>query len=291
MRIRIDPADFRLRPGARPRLRSRPTLIEPCYRSKEDYRQRLKTRIAELAELQARLQAEARSSLLLVLQGQDASGKDSAIKHVLSGLNPQSCRVASFKPPTRDELQHDFLWRAVYALPKRGQIGIFNRSHYEEVLVVRVHPEILKAERLPVSSLRNLWSGRFRSIVEWERHLVRNGTRIVKVFLHISKDLQRRRFLRRIENPAKNWKMDPADLRERRWWDAYERAYEDCLAATGIREAPWHIVPADDKHTVRLILAQILLEELRGLRLRPPRPDRAQRRELQAVRRKLSRAA
>jgi PPK2 family polyphosphate:nucleotide phosphotransferase len=288
---RIRPADFRLRPGARPRLRRRPTRIPPCYRSKADYERRLKQGIAELAELQARLQADARSSLLLVLQGQDASGKDSAIKHVLSGLNPQACRVASFKPPTREELQHDFLWRAESALPARGQLGIFNRSHYEEVLVVRVHPEILKAENLPVSSRRHLWSGRFRSIVDWERHLTRNGTRLVKVFLHLSKDRQRRRFLKRIDDPAKNWKMDPADLRERRWWDAYERAYEDCLAATGIREAPWHVVPADDKRNVRLILAEILLEALRGLKLRSPRPSARRRRELQAVRRKLRRGA
>jgi PPK2 family polyphosphate:nucleotide phosphotransferase len=291
MKERIAPADFRLRPRSRPRLRSRPTRIKPCYRSKADYEQGLKQRIAELAELQARLLAAGRHSLLLVLQGQDASGKDSAIKHVLSGLNPQNCRVVSFKPPTRKELQHDFLSRAEYALPERGQIGVFNRSHYEEVLVVRVHPEILKAENLPVSSLRNLWSGRFRSIVEWEKHLVRNGTRIVKVFLHLSRECQRRRFLQRIKNPAKNWKMDPADLRERRWWDAYERAYEDCLAATGCREAPWHIVPADDKRNVRLILAEVLLEALRALKLRTPQPDARRRRELQAVRRKLSRGA
>ncbi|HVW20180.1 MAG TPA: PPK2 family polyphosphate kinase [Opitutaceae bacterium] len=289
MKLRIAPAEFRLRPGARPRLRERPSRSGALYRDKLDYRRRLRERIGELAELQGRLQADARSSLLLVLQGQDASGKDSAIKHVLSGLNPQSCRVVSFKPPSPQELRHDFLWRVEYALPERGEIGVFNRSHYEEVLVVRVHPEILKAENLPFASVRNLWSGRFRSIVDWERHLARNGTRIVKVFLHVSKGRQRRRFLKRIDDPGKNWKMDPADLSERRRWDAYERAYEDCLAATSIREAPWYIVPADDKWNVRLILAEILLEAMRGLRLKVPRPGPRRLRELRSARRRLSR--
>ena len=291
MKERIDPAKFRLRPGRKVQLARCRTKIRPFYRSEEDYAQRLKENVAELAELQARLQADGRSSLLLILQGQDASGKDSAIKHVLSGLNPETCRVASFKTPTREELEHDFLWRVNRALPGRGQIGIFNRSHYEEVLVVRVHPEILKAQKLPVASIRDLWTGRFRSIVEWERHLARNGTRIVKVFLHVSKERQRERFLKRIENPAKNWKMDPADLRERQWWSAYVRAYEECLPATSFREAPWHIVPADDKRNARLILAELLLEALRGFKLRPPRPSPDWRRKLQTVRRKLKRGA
>jgi PPK2 family polyphosphate:nucleotide phosphotransferase len=219
----------------------------------------------------------------------DASGKDGTIRHIMSGVNPQGCEVFSFKQPGPAELAHDFLWHATGRLPQRGRIGIFNRSYYEEVLVVRVHPELLAAQHLPAAVLASpdLWQERYESIVAWEAHLHRNGTRIVKIFLHLSKAEQRNRFLQRIEEPEKNWKFNPADARERQFWNRYQEAYEHCLSATSTRTAPWHVVPADDKDDARLIISRIVIEALQGLELKYPRSGKAQRRQLAAIRKAL----
>jgi PPK2 family polyphosphate:nucleotide phosphotransferase len=221
----------------------------------------------------------------------DAAGKDSIIKHVMSGINPQGCQVFSFKHPSATELDHDFLWRTTTCLPERGRIGIFNRSYYEEVLIVRVHPEILRAHRLPEEAYtdRNLWQRRYQSIVEHERHLHRNGTRIVKFFLHVSKEEQRKRFLARIDDPKKNWKFSASDVAERALWKDYMRAYEDCLSATSTDQAPWYAVPADDKPNARLIVSQVVLETVNGLKMRYPTPDSARIKELQRIRKTLLR--
>src|ERR1700733_278565 len=199
----------------------------------------------------------------------DAAGKNGAIKHVMSGINPQGCEVFSFKHPSAEELEHDFLWRAVCRLPERGRIGIFNRSYYEEVLIVRVHPDILRAENLPDKLLdpKSLWTQRYRSITDFEEHLHRNGTRIVKIFLHLSKNEQRKRFLDRIDEPDKNWKFSLADIHERKYWKHYTKAYEECLHATSTHHAPWYVVPADDKENARLIVSRIVLDALEDLKM------------------------
>jgi PPK2 family polyphosphate:nucleotide phosphotransferase len=227
--------------------------------------------------------------VFLIVQGMDTAGKDGVIKHVMSGVNPQGCQVFSFKQPSAEELKHDFLWRTTCRLPERGQIGIFNRSYYEEVLVVRVHPEILRAQGLPDELLdeKTLWPGRYRSIVDLEQHLHRNGTQVIKVFLHLSKDEQRNRLLERIDQPEKNWKFSPNDIKERELWTSYMRAYEECLSATNTMSAPWYIVPADDKHNARLIISRILLEALKRLKMSYPEADKARREELKSIRKQL----
>ncbi len=286
----IDISPFRLRPSHKVDLKKRPTCVDPFYRSKSDYASLLAAQIETLSERQNLLYADNRYALLLIFQAMDAAGKDGAIKHVMSGVNPQGCQVFSFKHPSAEELDHDFLWRAARRLPERGRIGIFNRSYYEEVLIVRVHPEILRAERLPKDASKHggIWKSRYRSIVDFERHLHANGTRIVKFFLHLSKDEQRRRFLARLDDREKNWKFSAADLTERDRWKDYRHAYEDCLAATSTRDAPWYIVPADDKENARLVVAQAVVEAIKGLNLRYPRQDRLKRKELKAVRRRLA---
>jgi|SRR5579862_2247916 len=239
--------------------------------------------VERLAEQQNLLYAEHRWGLLVILQGMDAAGKDSTIKHVMSGVNPQGCSVHSFKKPTSEELSHDFLWRTVQALPARGYIGIHNRSHYEEVIVTRVHPELLAPEALPPSAMRGIWTRRFRDINRFERHLVDNGTIVLKFFLHISKDEQRKRFLDRLEEPEKFWKFEPGDVRERERWPDYMRAYEDVLRQTNTSWAPWFVVPADHKWFMRLAVAEIIIDALEKLKLRyPPVPQdvRAQWRKL-----------
>jgi len=289
--MKIDPDDFRVEPGAKLRLRKRPTRVRPYYGSKGGYQETLDAHIARLSALQARLYAADRHALLLIFQAMDAAGKDGVIKHVMSGVNPQGCQVFSFKHPSAEELDHDFLWRTTRHLPERGRIGIFNRSYYEEVLIVRVRPEILRAQNLPGRLTRadDFWERRFESINGLERHLHRNGTRIVKFFLHLSKEEQRRRFLARIDDADKNWKFSRADLAERALWKRYAKAYEACLAATSTRHAPWYVVPADDKHNARLIVSQIVLEALERIDPRYPRADAARRRELRAIRRLLAR--
>jgi PPK2 family polyphosphate:nucleotide phosphotransferase len=287
MKIRCN--EFRVPPDKDVNLKKWPTVVKPFYKTKRDYQKQLQEHVAQLSSLQRLHYAYDRYSLLLIFQGMDAAGKDSAIAHVMSGVNPQGCKVTSFKQPSPAELKHDFLWRTTRALPERGQIGIFNRSYYEEVLVVRVHPEILAREGLPPSVLdeRTVWRDRYRSIVEHENHLHRNGTLIVKFFLHISAEEQRKRFLERIDDPEKNWKFSTADIAERAFWNRYMKAYEKCLSATSTPEAPWYAVPADDKRNARLIVSQIIVDTLTGVRMTYPEPDAKRRIELQQIRARL----
>jgi PPK2 family polyphosphate:nucleotide phosphotransferase len=263
--------------------------VEPIYESKKQYQKLLSDHVTQLSALQQLLYASNRYAILLIFQAMDAAGKDGAIRHVMSGVNPQGCQVFSYKHPSAMELQHDFLWRTTRDLPERGRIGIFNRSYYEEVLIVRVHPEILHSEGIGGGSLdeKTVWESRFRSIVGLERHLHLNGTRIVKFYLHLSKDEQRKRFLQRIDEPNKNWKFSLADIEERKFWKRYMSAFEECLSATSTREAPWYVVPADDKENARLIVSQIILDTLNGLEMTYPELSAERRKELQAIRERL----
>ncbi len=281
--------ELRVQEGDKVNLRKRPTKVAPLYTSKEHYQELLAEHVAQLSSLQQLFYASNGHAILLIFQAMDAAGKDGAIKHVMSGVNPQGCKVFSFKHPTPMELQHDFLWRTTRDLPERGQIGIFNRSYYEEVLIARVHPEILRSEGVPNASgdKETIWHDRYQSIVDLERHLQRNGTHIIKVFLHLSKDEQRRRFLERIDDPDKNWKFSAADIAERKFWKQYMKAYEQCLSATSTRRAPWYVVPADDKQNARLIVSQIVLDALESLKMAYPKATASRRRELKAIRKKL----
>ena len=285
----LDVEPFRVREGQRVDLKKRPTRVAPFYESKDAYRSLLAEHVGKLAQRQDLLYAHDRYSLLLIFQAMDAAGKDGVIKHVMSGINPQGCQVFSFKHPSATELDHDFLWRTTTCLPERGRIGIFNRSYYEEVLIVRVHASILRAQRLPdeVIADRNIWNKRYQSIVDLERHLHRNGTRIVKFFLHISKEEQRQRFLARMDDPSKNWKFSAGDLSERALWKNYMSAYEDCLSATSTDRAPWYVVPADDKMNARLIVSQIVLDTMKAMKMRYPSLDAAGLKELQRLRKEL----
>ena len=286
--MNINSNDFQVRTGETVKLKKWPTQIIPVYKSKEQYQEILSEHIRKLSAKQSLLYASGRYSLLLIFQGMDAAGKDGTIKHVLTGINPQGCEVFSFKQPSADELAHDFLWRTTVRLPERGHIGIFNRSYYEEVLIVRVHPEILHNEGLPDGLIgETIWEERYRSIVDLENHLYRNGTRIIKFFLHLSKDEQRKRFLARIDEPEKNWKFGPADIEERKFWSDYRKAYEACLSATSTQEAPWYIVPADDKENARVIVSHIILETLNELKMSFPEVDNVRRKELQSIRKLL----
>jgi PPK2 family polyphosphate:nucleotide phosphotransferase len=288
--MRIKSTDFRVREGEKVNLKEWPTRVDPVYATKEEYQDLLHKHVKALSAQQELLYASDRSAVLLIFQAMDAAGKDGAIQHVMSGVNPQGCQVFSFKHPSATELKHDFLWRTTRDLPERGRIGIFNRSYYEEVLIARVHPEILRGEGLPdtVGDEKKVWNGRYRSIVNLEGHLDRNGTRIIKFFLHLSKEEQRKRFIDRIDRPEKNWKFNLADVEERKFWKDYMRAYEKCLSATSTRRAPWYVVPADDKLNTRLIVSQILLDTVEGLELSYPTPTAARRRELLSLRKKLA---
>jgi PPK2 family polyphosphate:nucleotide phosphotransferase len=254
------------------------------YESKDHYRRLLKRNVKALTKLQERLYASDTYSLLIIFQAMDTGGKDGAIRHVMSGVNPQGCQVYSFGHPSTQELDHDFLWRTTRDLPERGRIGIFNRSYYEEVLIVRVHSEILKAENLPDDILADgsIWDKRYRSIVEHERHLHANGTRIIKFFLHLSREEQRRRLLERVNDPRKNWKASLSDVEERDHWDAYMHAYSQCLSATTSHTSPWYVVPADDKKNARLHVSNIILATLEELKLEYPRVDEAALAEIRA---------
>ncbi len=288
--MKIRPKDFRVGQGKTVALDDWPTLVKPAYTSHQDYRHLLEHHVAQLSAQKHLLYASNRDAVLIIFQAMDAAGKDGAIAHVMSGVNPQGCQVFSFKHPSANELQHDFLWRCTRDLPERGRIGIFNRSYYEDVLISRVHPEILESQALPdrPHSLPGLWRQRYRSITDLERHLHANGTRIVKFFLHLSKDEQRRRLLQRIDDPAKNWKFSVADVEERRYWKQYMQAYADCLSATSTTHDPWYIVPADDKQNARLIISEILVDALRRLKMRYPELDAGQRARLAAMRAELS---
>lgn len=287
--MKIIPKKFRVRPSERVNLLEWPTRSRPFYKSKDDYQKILAQHVESLSSLQNLLYASNRYSLLLIFQAMDAAGKDGAIKHVMSGVNPQGCQVFSFKQPSAEELEHDFLWRSVRCLPERGRIGIFNRSYYEEVLVVRVHPEILQTQNLPEPLLndKTIWQDRYRSIRHLEDHLHRNGTRVIKFFLHLSKGEQKRRFLKRIDRPEKNWKFGVADIEERKYWNQYMKAYGDCLSATSTETAPWYVVPADDKHNARLIISQIIEDTLKSLPMSYPEPTPRRREELRQIRRQL----
>jgi PPK2 family polyphosphate:nucleotide phosphotransferase len=265
--MKINSKDFRVRPGKTVNLEKWPTHVAPVYKSKKRYHKLIEEHAELLSSLQQLHYATNRYALLLIFQGLDAAGKDGAIRHVMSGVNPQGCEVFSFKQPSAEELEHDFLWRTSRRLPERGRIGIFNRSYYEEVLIVRVHPEILLSQGLSeqLRDEKTIWKERYRSIVDLEEHLHRNGTRIIKFFLHLSKAEQRKRFLERIDEPDKNWKFSLSDIHERKYWKHYQKAYEACLSATSTHHAPWHVVPADDKENARLIVSQIVLDAINAL--------------------------
>jgi PPK2 family polyphosphate:nucleotide phosphotransferase len=291
--MKIDVDQFRVRPPGKERkldLSDWPTLVDPVYHSKSQYDKLLAEHVERMRENQTLLYASNEQAILLIFQAMDAAGKDGAIEHVMSGVNPQGCQVHSFKHPSADELEHDFLWRTTVKLPARGQIGIFNRSYYEEVLIVRVHPELLRAEDVPGGKHghRAVWRGRYQSIVDFERHLDLNGTRILKFFLHLSKDEQRKRFLERIDDPSKNWKISPDDIAERRYWAEYRDAYGACIGATSTREAPWYVIPADDKLNARLLISQAVTDLLAGLKLAYPKVDAKRRDELKAIRAELA---
>ena len=287
--MKIASKDFRVFAGEKVKLKKWPTLIEPLYSDKKPYQELLKKQVDELSSQQRLLYASNNYSLLLIFQAMDAAGKDGAIRHVMSGVNPQGCQVFSFKHPSATELDHDFLWRTSQCLPERGRIGIFNRSYYEEVLIVRVHPEILRSQGLPAPLLneKTVWKERYRSIIDLENHLQRNGTQIIKFFLHLSEEEQRQRFIDRIDDPEKNWKFSMADVEERKYWKEYMHAYEECLSATSTKNAPWYVIPADDKKNSRLIIARIILDTLKSLKMSYPEPSEERRQELESIRRQL----
>ncbi len=284
--MKIHLRDFRVREGDDVDLKKRLTMVDPIYKSKTQYDAILADHVEKLSTLQQLHYACAQHAVLLIFQAMDVAGKDGAIRHVMSGVNPQGCQVFSFKHPSAVELEHDFLWRTTRDLPERGRIGIFNRSYYEEVLIVRVHRDILHSEAIPdaPSQDRKLWHDRYRSIVDLERHLHANGTRIVKIFLHLSKEEQAKRFLARIDEPDKNWKVSAADIEERKFWANYRKAYEDCLSATSTEDSPWYVVPADDKENARLIVSQIVVDTLEGLGMSYPKVTAERARQLQSIR-------
>ena len=290
--MKINSKDYQVPADEKVDLDKWPTHVKPAYKSKKKYHKHLDQRRAELSDLQRLHYASNGYSILLIFQGMDAAGKDGAIRHVMSGVNPQGCQVFSFKQPSSEELEHDFLWRTTRRLPERGRIGIFNRSYYEEVLIVRVHPELLTPQGLPDGLLydKDFWNGRYQSIVNQEDHLHRNGTRIIKICLHESKDEQRKRFLARIDNPEKNWKLSPSDIEERKLWRDYMRAYEACLSATSTANAPWYAVPADDKKNARLIIAEIIVDVFSELRMAYPQASAKRKRELSSIRKTLVKA-
>ena len=287
--MKIKSKDYCVKEGEQVNLKKWPTLVEPVYKSKKEYKKYLKAHVEELSELQRLHYASNRYAVLLIFQAMDAAGKDGAIRHVMSGVNPQGCQVFSFKHPSATELEHDFLWRTTRDLPERGRIGIFNRSYYEEVLIVRVHPEILRSQGLPDGLVEEqaIWQERYRSIVDLENHLHRNGTRIIKFFLHLSEEEQRKRFLDRIDEQEKNWKFSQADIVERGFWKQYMQAYEACLSATSTKNAPWYVVPADDKENARLIISQIILDTFNSLEMRYPKIDATRKQELRSIRKQL----
>ena len=287
--MNIDTDRFRVPEGKPVKLKDWATDVKHVYETKEHYHSMLQEQVKELSDLQEVLYASDKYALLCIFQGMDSAGKDGAIRNVMSGVNPQGCQVFSFKHPSAEELQHDFLWRTTRNLPERGRIGIFNRSYYEEVLVVRVHPEILLAQNIPASpKKKQVWKSRYQSIVELEAHLHRSGTRIIKFFLHLSKEEQRKRFLARIEEPDKNWKFSIHDVEERGFWDQYQEAYEACLSATSTADAPWYAIPADDKQNARLFISEVIIDTLQELHLSYPNVTNEHRAELELIRQQLT---
>lgn len=288
--MKINYKDYQIRQGKTVKLKKWPTCVKPFYNSKDNYTNVLENYVIELGKLQRIQYAAHRYALLLIFQGIDASGKDGAIRHVMSGVDPQGCDVSAFKHPSVEELEHDFLWRAVRRLPERGRIGIFNRSYYEDVLIVRVHPQLLHQQGLPEELIneKKIWQQRYQSILNFENHLHMNGTRIIKFYLHISKEEQRQRLLERIDDPSKNWKISEADIKERNFWHDYQNVYEECLSATSTKESPWYIVPADDKLNARLIISEIILDSFEKLKLDYPKASKQHRKELLHARKLLT---
>ncbi len=279
---------YRVEDGKKIRLKDFDPADTGHVHSKEHAKELLDRGIAEMSELQVKLYAQDRWAVLLIFQAMDAAGKDGVIKHVMSGVNPQGCQVFSFKVPSEEELNHDYLWRTMRRLPERGRIGIFNRSYYEEVLVVRVHPEALKHERIPDSLVtKDIWKERFKDMTSFEDYLTRNGVVIRKFFLNLSKKEQKKRFLARLDEPEKNWKFSAADIRERAYWDDYMNAYQDMVVHTASKHAPWYVVPADNKWFTRLVVAATVVDTLEGLNLAYPEVDPQERKELDAARRQL----
>jgi len=284
--MKINSMDFRVQEGEKVKLKKWPTLVKPAYESKEQYKELLEEQVAELSALQQLLYASNRYAVLLIFQAMDAAGKDGTIKHVMSGVNPQGCQVFSFKKPSAEDVDHNFLWRYMKSLPERGRIGIFNRSYYEDVLVVKVHPELL--QNLPDGKRgKSFWEDRYEDINAFERHLVRNGTVILKFFLNVSKKTQKERFLERLERPEKNWKFSGSDLAEREHWGDYMDAYEDAISATSTKWAPWYIIPADNKWAMRALVADIITSTLRDLDLKFPEITEDQLKTLAEARKKL----
>ena len=291
--MKIDSEAFRVLQGEVVDLANRSTAMAPLCKSDKQVAARLQKHVEHLSAAQQLLYAANRQAVLLIFQGMDSAGKDGSIKHLMSGVNPQGCQVFSFKHPSVAELQHDFLWRTTCDLPERGRIGIFNRSYYEEVLIVRVHRNILRSEGVSDASAvqgddPDVWQDRYRSIVDLERHLHLSGTRIIKFFLHLSQEEQRKRFIERIDDPQKNWKFTTADIHERKFWPGYMTAYEECLSATSTSDSPWYVVPADDKNNSRLIVSQIVLDTFEAMKLTYPEASPAHVRELKSIRAELA---
>ena len=287
--MKIRTKQFRVGPGDDVDLKKWPTKIDAVYDGKDGYKALLEEQVKELSDLQQRLFATRRHALLVIIQATDAAGKDGAIRHVMSGVNPQGCTVTSFGRPSAEELSHDFLWRSAKVLPARGMIGIFNRSYYEEVLVVRVHSNILEAQNLPEDVIKDekIWDQRLRSICDHEQHLAANGTAIVKIMLHVSKDEQKKRLLERIDDPKKNWKSKIGDVAERKLWKQYRKAYEQAISATSTKDALWHIVPADDSLSARLYVSEIITDALKAMDLSIPEPSPERLAELKETKRLL----
>ncbi|WP_166831640.1 PPK2 family polyphosphate kinase [Thalassoroseus pseudoceratinae] len=291
MHVHIDTDDYIVNGTKKLKLEKHKTKVKDVYKDKSEYKDLLNEFQDEINDLQRMMYADDRNSMLLIFQAMDAAGKDGTIRAIMSGVNVHGVVVHSFKQPSTNELEHDFLWRTTIRLPQRGQIGIFNRSYYEEVLVVKVHPEIVREkQRLPqeyTENLEELWENRYESIRDFEKHICRNGTKVVKFFLHLSRDEQRERFLDRIDEAEKNWKFSEADVSERGYWNDYQQAYEDAINATATQHAPWFVIPADDKKNMRLIVAQVVLEQLHALDLKYPVVSDERREELEQFRKQL----
>jgi PPK2 family polyphosphate:nucleotide phosphotransferase len=287
----IHSKDFRISSKEKVKLKEWSTKVKPFFQSKDEYKEILQVHVKRLSELQQLHYASNRYGLMIIFQGMDGAGKDGAIRHVMSGVNPEGCDVFSFKQPSSEELEHDFLWREVRHLPERGRIGIFNRSYYEEVLVTRVHPELLAHEGLNEKYKKKFWEGRYRSIRDLESHLHRNKTKVIKIFLHLSQEEQKMRFLERIDEPEKNWKFSVSDIRERKYWKDYMSVYEECLCATSTEHSPWYVVPADDKENARLIVSQIVLDTFDELNMAYPKTTPKRWKELKSIRKSLEKKA
>ena len=273
---------FLVRAGSKVNLKAHPTDFSGDFKDKKEAVKDLEKNVERLAELQNKLYAQNIQALLIIFQAMDAAGKDSTIKHVMSGINPQGCQVTAFKQPSAEEMDHDYLWRSQMALPERGRIGIFNRSHYEEVLIVRVHPAILQGQPLPdkVKNDKNIWKKRYKQIRNWEEYLAENGTHVIKFFLNVSQEEQKRRFLDRIDMPDKNWKFNVGDSKERALWDDYMKAYKDAMEATSTKNSPWYIIPADKKWFTRLAVSEIIVKRMESLGLHYPVVTDAHKAEL-----------